>query len=254
MTLVLLITASTRTDWGQLHWFLWAALGGAAVVVLSYIVWCQRSGQLKRLPQILLQPLPQEAPNWSFKDSWASNAGIAAVIFSGFFGSTNTLKDVFGASQASAVGAIITVSAAIGTALLVAAPLILAVTASSTRNTVIGFLIAAAATLTGIAGEVAVTVKAGETLDFGGYQHYLPWLGIVALALLAAYGFRSIPVVLTGSQQKIVQRAQAAVPRLKRLLPNIEIDDRTFAARLATSLPDIAVEAGAPTRARSLIL
>jgi hypothetical protein len=246
--------ALLQPDWQLLNWFLWSGIGGIAVVILAYLISSRQSNHASLL-RALVRPLPQEAPNWSFKDSWASNAGVAAAIFAGFFGSTSALKDVFGTTdQVNAVGAIITVAAAVGTAFIIAAPLILAVTNVVDQNSVIGFLLAAAATLAGTGGEVAVIVKSAEILNFGGYQHYLPWAGMAAVVLLVAYALRSIPLVLAGSEQKIVQAAAIAAPRFKQLFPEMHVESDVLAQQIAFEMPNLAAQVGAPQRVRSHVL
>lgn len=247
-------SALIQPDWQLLNWFLWSSIGGIAVVTVAYLIWGRRSNRASFL-RALVGPLPQEAPNWSFKDSWASNAGVAAAIFAGFFGSTSALKDAFGTTdQVNAVGAIITVAAAVGTAFIISAPLILAVTNVGNQNSVIGFLLAAAATLAGTAGEVAVIVKSAEILDFGGYQHYLPWAGIAAAVLLATYALRSIPLVLAGSEQKIAYAAQIAAPRFKEMFPEMHVETDVLAQQIAVEVPNLAAQVGAPQRVRSHVL
>ncbi|HEY5104372.1 MAG TPA: hypothetical protein VII65_04930, partial [Acidimicrobiales bacterium] len=85
--------ASLPPDWQLLNWFLWSGIGSVAVVILAYLI-ANRKLKGASLLRALVNTLPQEAPNWSFKDSWASNAGVVAAVFAGFFGSTSALKDV----------------------------------------------------------------------------------------------------------------------------------------------------------------
>jgi len=246
--------ASLQPDWQLLNWFLWSGIGSVAIVIVAYLISSRRSIGVSRL-RALVRALPQEAPNWSFKDSWASNAGVAVAIFAGFFGSTSALKDVFGTTyQVNAVGAIITVAAAVGTAFIIAAPLILAVTSVGNQNSAIGFLLAAAATLAGTGGEVAVIVKSAEILNFGGYQHYLPWAGLAAVVLLAVYALRSIPLVLAGSEQMMVDAAQVAAPWFKQMHPEMQVETDVLAHQIVVGMPSLAAQVGSPQRVRSHVL
>lgn len=246
--------ALLQPDWRLLNWFSWSAVASFVVVCLAYLM-ARGRPRWGSLLRALVKPLPHEAPNWSFSDSWASNAGVAAAIFAGFFGSTSVVTDVVGATnRVNAVGAIITVAAAVATAFLIGAPLILAVTTVEGRDSVIGFLLAATATLAGTGGEIAVIVMSAKTLNLGGFQHYLPWAGLAAAALLVVYALRSIPAVLAGPPRRERGGHSPRVAGSHWRLSELRVDEARPVDRGPVDTPKFELATGSPRRARSHVL
>jgi hypothetical protein len=254
MWVLAIATASTpppTPDWSLLHWFGIVFAGTAILVVLTYLGWC--TAKKRNVFSTLWSPLVSQSSGWSFKDSWASNATLAGTVLLGFLGSTNALSTVFG-DNAKNAAATITVAAAIGAALAVSAPLVLAATTRSGHNTAGGFLVAAVATVTGVAGELAVAAKAGETLDFGGYQRWLPWIGVIATLLLALYVVRSIPAILGDSLSRVASAVEDAAHAIVGLQPAEKADTNAVRQLLHEKVSAAAAVAVGPSVARSPLL
>ncbi|MDX6671364.1 MAG: hypothetical protein QOI91_1727 [Solirubrobacteraceae bacterium] len=229
-----------KPDWDALWSFL-VALAVALVLVVAVLVHWTPEGDAKRWPN---QPLLYLDDTWSFKDSWVSNITVAGGLLAGIFGSSDVLKAILG-DKAEGSLALATVGGAVAAAFIAAAGILVLTfkTKADDRFTVGGVLAAVAVALAGAAGQLWVVFEAAREFDLGGLQKNLLPVVILALALLALYGFRSLGTLLHQGTTKpppvdsdtIVAASMIA----KALKPDLE--PRAFLQSFATEglAPDV---------------
>ncbi len=110
-------------DFAALRAYVVALVAAAILTTLLYQDW-KRSyvGGDRPNPS---SPLPGIKADWSFKDSWGSNVGLAATIFTGVLGASDVLEKILGDGKESAVSLAV-VAAALSAGFIGAAPLVLA--------------------------------------------------------------------------------------------------------------------------------
>jgi hypothetical protein len=154
----------------------------------------------KRLRAGLWRPLPSLPDDWSFTDSWATNAALAASIFTGVFGATDVLESIFGDEGESIVN-VATVAAAMTIALVAAAPLLVTALRTSpdgkadTDATVAGLLVGSWLVVAATTGQVATAAWLLHDVD-GVSDALVVSLAVIALVVLAVYALRSIPATI----------------------------------------------------------
>jgi hypothetical protein len=182
-----------KPDWEALWWFAATLGGGLLLSLLAFVTWDPTHGAKRRLDQAL----PYVGASWSFGGSWASNVTVAGGLLGGVLGSSSLLKQVLGDNSEGAL-ALVTIAGAISAALIGAAGII-ALTFQTTEKgqfTAGGLLVASAVALGAGGGQLVVIYVASRHLDLGGRQDDLvPALLVVALMLLALYGYRSLQQV-----------------------------------------------------------
>jgi hypothetical protein len=195
------------SDWSTLSWMLLGIPLALIGVVPPFLIW--RGNPLgnpkpgagapvhrpARTPGIG-DRLPGITSDWSFKDNWASNVGLAAALLTGVFATDDPLDAVLG-DDASGQAGVITVAAALAAALIGAAPLFLVILKRrwdvdrglAKDNTVAGVLVASALVLAATTGLIATVVAVVGSLA-------AVLLGVVAVAVLLVYAWKSIPQTL----------------------------------------------------------
>jgi hypothetical protein len=128
---------------------------------------------------------------WSLTDSWASNVTVLGAAFSGVFGSSDVLKAVLG-TDTDPVLALATVSAAVSTGIVAAAPLVLAVLRRSSGVTPVALLAGASLTVGGAGGELAVITLGAKHLSLGGVQKYMVLALVIGGLILVVYAYRTM--------------------------------------------------------------
>jgi hypothetical protein len=177
------------------------------------------------------EPLPGLGHKYDVTKSWASNITIVTSVFAGVFGSSAVVKTLIGKDPESVL-AVAVVAAAIAAGLVAIAPIVIGATnaagdgdgggggdrrtseaarkrpepepesqasdAPRTRFTsVYGLLLAAVVTLTATIGQLGVLVSTAANLELGPVDELMPIIGVLALALLVVYAYRSLIVALT---------------------------------------------------------
>lgn len=257
-------SAGAQPDWTLLWWFLGAAVIAVVPAIWAFLVWkCGTRQVWKCLSQDtpsrkLKTALPGLDASWSFKDSWASTATVIAAAFTGVFGQSDVLKAIFG-DDTTPVLALATVASAIALGLVGAAPLLLqAARTAESQVTVWGLLSAAVLTLAATGGELAVIALGARELDLGGFETFLPELGLIGGILLVFYAYRSLGQnLVTGSKKpkptkvaeptEVPQELQDAAAELRKAIPDKMAIDAAH-AKLFPDAPTLA-----PSRPAALL-
>jgi hypothetical protein len=185
--------ATDDPDYGTLGNYVGATVASLVVVIAAYVL-SSRPGLISELPGI--------ADDWSFTDSWASNIGVAAALFTGLFGATDVLETILGDEGKNQV-AVSVVSAALAAGLIGVGPLLLIICRRGTQNrhTVMGILLASTVVLAANLGLVWVmhdVLLDGDVIN----DRALDAAALVAAGLLIVYTLRSIPQTLaTGATE-----------------------------------------------------
>ncbi|MGI8685756.1 MAG: hypothetical protein ACR2MO_11840 [Acidimicrobiales bacterium] len=181
--------------WGILRTFPALLLGLFAVAVLWLAIWDSRApvGQNRAFRT----PLAQLDKAWSFKDNWVSNVTVGAGLLTGVLGSSEVVKAVLGRDAERAM-AVATVGSAVALAFIGAGPIVLLSTQTKGGKSISagGLLLAAAVTLTGALGQIAVIAVSGSRLDLGGMERYVAIPAAAATVLLLLYAYRTLRDVL----------------------------------------------------------
>lgn len=184
-------------NWDLLWWY--AAAGAAAcLLVVVVLVMCLGGGGLEippaddgTQPERLRSPwapLSGIGTTWSFKDSIATNAAGAVVLFTGLFGSKDVATTLFGDDGADLV-AIGVVSAAITAGLIGLGPVVLLMfqaARADDMHTPVSVGIASAFVLAGSGGLVLVLYETLEAAELAASVRY--GLAGMAIAALGVYG------------------------------------------------------------------
>ena len=239
--LTLSVKDAATHGWSALWWFL---VGFAALlaVVPPYLTWLAFPlGNAEKMARFhkadawailrklwspeLVKKLPRDLPgissDWNFKDTWASNVGLAGSIFTGILATAAPLEGLVGEENKSTL-AVVAVASAVSVALIGSGPLWLSILKQRTRqnkgyakhNTVAGVLAASFVVYFATIGLIATVVR----VTVGLVPHSLVVvLGGSALLLLLVYAWKSIPQTLglgamePGSEPVwVVQRGEAA--------------------------------------------
>ena len=129
--------------------------------------------------------------SWSLTDSWASNVTVIGAAFFGVFGSSDVLKAVLG-NDTDPVLALATVSGAVATGIVGAAPLVLAAMRWSGGVTPAALLAGASLTVGAAGAELAVITLGAQHLSLGGVQDAMLPALIIGSLILAAYAYRTM--------------------------------------------------------------
>jgi hypothetical protein len=133
---------------------------------------------------------------WSFNDSWVSNVTVLGGLLAGIFGSSEVVTALLGEDAKSSI-ALATVGVAVAAAIIAAGPIILLSTKSKNDFVTLGgFLLGAAVTLSGAAGELWVVYRSGRRLDLGGLEHDIVGLAVAGFVVLGLYAIRTIPATI----------------------------------------------------------
>jgi hypothetical protein len=136
--------------------------------------------------------LPGILKDWSFTDSYVSNLGLAAALFTGIFGSTDVLSSIFG-EDSVAPKSVALVATAVSAALVGSGPLFLILfQCPDMTQTVRGVLIASTVALAGNLGLIGV-------LGFGLQAVVNLWFAVAAVAValfVLVYAFISMGTTL----------------------------------------------------------
>lgn len=141
----------------------------------------------------VLGKLPYLDTTWSFGDSWLNNVTVGAGLLTGIVGSSDVAKALLG-SDADTKLRLATVGAAIGVAIIAAAPLVLAI--FKTRDgaiTIVGLFLAAGLSMAAAVGLLVVMGKTADELDVPGLSW---WVAIPPIALVLVYGVVSLAAVV----------------------------------------------------------
>ncbi len=127
-------------------------------------------------------------PSWSFSESWASNVTVASAALLAVLGSSDVVASVLG-DEADVLGVVV-VASAVAAGLVAIAPLIVKASVSTNGHvTAAGLFVAAIVTLTAASFEgLVLALNANEIMEGDAWL----WVGMVVLALLAVYGYRSL--------------------------------------------------------------
>lgn len=231
------IAQPTDPEPSSLWFFALAGLLGLVAVVPPYAFWkasprgnpdrslpssepVREQKKLSRIWASLSQPgehhlgstLPGITTDWSFTDTWASNAGLATALFTGLFAATDPLEIVLGTESSQAQSTIV-IASALAAGLIAAAPLLLVICKRrfekdggvARHNTIVGVLAAAWVVITAGTG---VVLSAAAALD-------LPWpwgLAAAVCLLLLVYSWKSIPQTLAMGSFPAADDAQGPAP------------------------------------------
>ena len=184
-------------------------VGLVAIIALGWLVGVlappgeKKSGDPAPPERGLLKRLPGIASDWSFADSWSSNVGLGAAVFTGVLGASDVLKEVLGEGSEAQVSTAV-ISAGITAAMIGAAPLLLAIvrnsgasdTSERAHNVVAGVLLASAVVLAATIGQILVMA---EVVVDAGVVSADPVTAAkwVAIVLLILYALQTIPGTLT---------------------------------------------------------
>ncbi len=190
---------------------LWGfGIGATLAIAFTLIAWWlgpdgKGKGTSWKLPDSswgkgMFNPLPGLDTKWSWSDSQLSNMTVAAGVFTGLLGSTGVLEKILGDNGDGPV-AVVVVAAALSTALVAAAPLILGIArkeedtyvSSDAPNNYIVIGVLAATAMVGAASlgsilTIALTMWDGSGIDRG-------WIGVgagAAALLVIAHGSTSM--------------------------------------------------------------
>ncbi|MGY1754373.1 hypothetical protein [Blastococcus sp. SYSU D01042] len=223
---------------GPLWFFALAGLLGLVAVVPPYAFWktsprgnperpvasgaTQEQKKLSRVWATLSQrgehhlgsTLPGITADWSFTDTWASNAGLATALFTGLFAATDPLEIVLGTDSSQAQSTIV-IASALAAGLIGAAPLLLVICKRrfekeggvARHNTIGGVLAASWVVITASTGLV---LAAAAALD-------RPWPWVIAVAvclLLLVYSWKSVPQTLALGSFPVAEGAEARPPAI----------------------------------------
>ena len=178
------------------------------------------------------------APNWSLKDSWASNVTLIGAAFAGVFGSSEDLKALLG-TDGTSVFALTVVAGAIAAGIVGAAPLVLAIAQSSGGITPLALTLGAGLTVGAAGGELAVITLGARELNIGGLQDaMLPALAGGVVVLLA-YTVRTMQGSL--ARKPSHPRTVGQMPPKQPDKPGELSYERV--AELATELPNMYIPA-----------
>lgn len=176
-------TPPAGPDYADLFGFLYAFVIAATIILIINA----RGGVS------VADPLPAIADSWSFADSWASNIGVAAALFTGVFGTTDILEQIVGGDSTGQV-AVAAVAAALAASLIGVGPILLAVlrTRDDRRHTAGGILAASGVVLTANLGLV-ITLWAivGERSTLN--SAFVTICALTACVLLVWYTARTVP-------------------------------------------------------------
>jgi hypothetical protein len=223
------VESAQSPDWSPVGWFL---LAGAALGLAAMgAAW-----------MLLGRPGPR--PNWndpvtwldasfSFDDSWATTAGTAATLLTGFFASTDILS-ALGVDPGNQV-AVMLVAGAIASALAGAGVLITKTFTDGEDPVVWALLVAGLATMTGLFAQIGVVAVEAHDLDLGWLSTWGVYVIAVGAALLAlAYAILAMKRTLTAPPPAPDvpddELLDAAVTALTTGAP--PADDAVFSARV----------------------
>jgi hypothetical protein len=188
------LAAETPAPYDALWGYLGAAVFAFALTLVLYLSWWSDDV----VPRNIGAPLPGIAADWSFKDSIATNVGLAGSIFTGVLGASDVLGKIF-PDDGDSIVVLAVVSAALTAGLIGAAPLILTLLRGGEKNkynTVGGVLLASAIVLAATIGQVIVmawVVGQGEIVS----DWVILALTVGAFAILVLYFVRSTLITLT---------------------------------------------------------
>lgn len=248
--LTLTVKDPATTDWSALLWFL-TGFGALLAVVPPYVTWlafplgnatprarfhwadgCAIVRKLwsRDLIDHLDRELPGISADWNFKDTWASNVGLAASVFTGVFAAAGPLGELVGAEARSTL-ALVAVASALSAALIGSGPLWLTILKRRTEgregyaryNTVGGVLVASFVVYFATIGLIATVVHVTIGIAPGGL---VALLGVSALSVSMLYAWKSIPQTL-GLGSIVVK--QGAHPEQRVVARQLELAQRPSA-------------------------
>ncbi len=233
------VEPESESEWTVLWWFLVGALVAAGSVVVAYGFWFfhpygnlqekseQTATQAGPNPGTIPDPVERAGPTvpvketlreawnarhpmtqlpsltrvWDFKNDWSSNVGLGAALFTAVLANTDTLEAVVG-EDATGPLSVVTVAAAMSTALVGTGPLWLVICKrryekdpAATHYTVGGVLVASLAVLWGSNGLI---FSVAALVDL-----WQAWaLAAVACGMLLLYTSKSIPMTLARGVSK----------------------------------------------------
>lgn len=162
-------------------------------------------------------PLTHLEATWSFKDSWASNVTAVGALATGIFGSTDAVSAALGPNAKPFMNVVV-IGAAIATGLAAAGPVALTLfrkkdeKKSRYDHTVLGFLLAAAATLAGALGELGIVLYEEFQFGFDGWTEiFILIFAGAGIVLLGCYAAKTIGATIS-------YETEARKPASKRLL------------------------------------
>lgn len=191
--------ASNKVDWDLLaDWFARSLIAAFVLMLAVYGAWMAASGTLI----VPWESLPSLETSWSFKDSWVSSVTAITALATGVLGSSEVVKAILGKDADESL-AQATIGSAVALALIAAAGVVVLLfkTLGSGKFTALGVLLGSAVALGAAGGQIGVIFESARGFDLGGREDRLDVYIVVALLLLAAYGFVSVLSVLIQGRQ-----------------------------------------------------
>jgi hypothetical protein len=155
---------------------------GAALLVIVIATAVARCSPWKLLPDL--------DKDWSWDDSFATNAGLAAALFTGIFGSTDVINAVLGEDEGKNLAAVATVEAAITAAIIGLGPVILTVVGTFTtknQTTVAAVDLAAMAVITANGGFIIAMSNVIADSPLGKNLPSATVIAVIAMVVLCIY-------------------------------------------------------------------
>ncbi|MDA0179457.1 hypothetical protein OJ997_04050 [Solirubrobacter phytolaccae] len=173
--------AAETTDWDELRGFAWAFLGSAGLMLLLGL-YCWR------VPWVQLAGLPD---TWKFGDSLVTNVTLLGGTLTAVVGSADVVKAFLGPDADKSI-ALITVGAAVSAAIIALGAVVLFTFRWNGNFTLFGLLAAAAVTLAGAGGELAIITRSARELTLGGWEGRIETIAYALAVLLVLYSLRSL--------------------------------------------------------------
>lgn len=204
-------TADAGTDWTGLRALPWSVLAALVVTLVVCQVFISRKNtartvwdglpddEKKKSPEPTAaswwSTLPGLASDWSFSDSWASTVTVVSTAAIGLLGAGDVLDAIVG-TKPEETTAVLTVGAGISTAIVLVAPIVLAVFRKQQANTVFGVFAGAVLVLGAALGLLGVIWWEMRDVFEGATEAFITAGIALAAIALAVYAVRGLYAIL----------------------------------------------------------